>query len=394
MDDAPSAFSKRYPALDLLRCLAVMTIMMLHFAERAYADLFPGPLKSFIIKGWYGVDLFFALSGFLIGGQIIEQLSANRFSFKEFYVKRLFRILPPYYVSIAVILALFFTGAARYTPYAISPSQPESDIIQYVLVHAAYLQNYIYVSAGNFRFQSGIYWSLAVEEQFYLLAPVVLYLLYRYKRPLFGAGLTAVLLAALAIRSTVWSFFYNGTDWSLYFKHPFHSRFDALVFGIAAAYIFIKHMKKLSESFGLKCLVAAVSITSLGLCVTYTGSSNSYFYSCPQLSLRGLGFAGLVLLCALLPPRLFIGKRAVGYVAKISYSMYLYHLALITAAAYLLTGVFSWEYDKTSNAHFILVFSVYFMLVVIGSGMMHFLVDRPCMEYRNKLAARIRLRRQ
>lgn len=78
---------------------------------RHFFDLFmkgsEGGFASFFSWGWHGVDLFFALSGFLIGGQIIEECRNREFSFSRFFIKRSFRILPPYFFAIAVFVAFF-----------------------------------------------------------------------------------------------------------------------------------------------------------------------------------------------------------------------------------------------------------------------------------------------
>ncbi|OGP12942.1 MAG: hypothetical protein A2052_05555 [Deltaproteobacteria bacterium GWA2_54_12] len=86
--------------------MAITLVLMRHFY-----DLFmkgsEGPLAVFFSWGWHGVDLFFALSGFLIGGQIIGECRNSEFRFKRFFIKRSFRILPPYFFAIAVFVVFF-----------------------------------------------------------------------------------------------------------------------------------------------------------------------------------------------------------------------------------------------------------------------------------------------
>ena len=89
-------FRRHYPALDFFRAVAIFMVMGNHF--RDIINIIPSDtvMGSLFTMGRRGVPLFFVLSGFLIGGQILEELQAGRFSFKKFYVKRLWRILPPY----------------------------------------------------------------------------------------------------------------------------------------------------------------------------------------------------------------------------------------------------------------------------------------------------------
>jgi len=81
-------FNKHYPCLDFLRAIAISLVLLVHFSSMFY----PLPQDTFFVHfllwGWNGVGLFFALSGFLIGGQIIEALQRDSFSFKKFYIKR------------------------------------------------------------------------------------------------------------------------------------------------------------------------------------------------------------------------------------------------------------------------------------------------------------------
>lgn len=193
----------------------------------------PFPKKVFFTTsyswGWNGVGLFFALSGFLIGGQIIEALQTKSLSFKKIYIKRFWRIFPPYYFSLLIVLLLFFTGLI---PDLVSPSGDTMEIIKALLYHVFYLQNYLRVP----RLQGSLYWSLAIEEQFYILAPVIFYLSWRYLRPYFYVIITGLILIGISTR-----FFLYGQDLNrlYHIRFPFHTRFDSLLFGVLAASVYI-----------------------------------------------------------------------------------------------------------------------------------------------------------
>lgn len=77
-------FKKHYPELDLIRAIAITLVMLIHFSKRAFSLPQDGILTNFFHWGWNGVTLFFALSGFLIGGQIIESLSGGNSASRDF----------------------------------------------------------------------------------------------------------------------------------------------------------------------------------------------------------------------------------------------------------------------------------------------------------------------
>src|SRR3990170_5787046 len=157
-------FSKQYPELDLIRTLAITMILMQHYYDvilKGTFGLLPGFLPNILAKGWHGVDLFFALSGFLIGGQIIEGCYNGTFRFNVFFLKRFFRIVPAYIFAIVVFIIFY-----SYVSDSFLLNDPT--VLKDVIIHILYLQDYIHT---EYVMYDGIYWSLAVEEKFYLVLP-------------------------------------------------------------------------------------------------------------------------------------------------------------------------------------------------------------------------------
>ncbi len=181
------------PALDGLRGIAVLAVMTMHFS---YWYLSALPLTSvgrIYIKltgnGWMGVDLFFVLSGFLITGILLDSKGSPHF-FRNFYVRRTLRICPIYYGVLSVVfLVLPFTPVARAGLAAARPHQ--AWLWLYGTNLAVYRFGWGFLNP--YPFMVTHFWSLAVEEHFYLLWPLVIYL--SSKRGLVGISLVLVLTA-------------------------------------------------------------------------------------------------------------------------------------------------------------------------------------------------------
>jgi len=159
-----SSDNKHVPALDGIRAWAVLLVFFLHFGGGAQSHFLPLHILGLINKlGWSGVSLFFVLSGFLITGILWDSLAAEHW-WRHFYIRRVLRIFPLYYLSlIMVVIAAAVVGHFR-------------QVITHVWVWLLYLQNSL--PQQPFQLNSplpvGHFWSLAVEEQFYLVWPFLL----------------------------------------------------------------------------------------------------------------------------------------------------------------------------------------------------------------------------
>ncbi len=159
--------AKRFD-IQLLRGVAVTTVVLYH----AFKDVFP--------KGFLGVDVFFVISGFLICGMILRQLRDGRFSFAEFYVRRARRLLP---ASFATLLGTALLAALLLTPDDFSSFSTQ------LLGSLTFSANFVFAT-GTGYFDGGAdtkpllhIWSLSLEEQFYFVAPLLLWLTPLRARP-------------------------------------------------------------------------------------------------------------------------------------------------------------------------------------------------------------------
>lgn len=319
MKSAPE--SGRIFGLDFLRATAITMVVAAHGFVVLYPH-FGEPLGFFGHGGFYGVELFFVLSGFLIGQILIatgDKLSrAGNVAF--FYVRRWFRTLPLFFLFLLV--NVFFEHLFRAHPVGVTEA----------LSHGFFLRNF----AGFHMTFFPESWSLAVEEWFYLLFPAALWLgLQLSKR--FGVVFLTAAFAFLTF-STV-ARFYAAADpaktWEEGLRMVVIYRFDALMVGILAAWLSIRFPKIWSRSAFLCALCGIVLLVAMYLTLWKIENGHlafgddSYFARTFRFNLVSLGFA------LLLPwgsgwrlARENALSTAVRKIALWSYSLYLVHLPL------------------------------------------------------------------
>ena len=167
-----------HPSLDGLRCLAILPIIWHHVTPR--------PLEGVLGRGPLGVDLFFAVSGFLITSLLLhERRSSGEVALGRFWVRRSLRIFPLYYV----VLSAF----ALHALFVRAPGPARDQFLQSLPYYATYTSNWFVHGAFDHPIVFAFAWSLAAEEQFYLLWPPVL----RWLRGTFGPALVMFTLVAL-----------------------------------------------------------------------------------------------------------------------------------------------------------------------------------------------------
>lgn len=210
---------KHLPALDGLRGVAILAVMVLHFSALGHwvpatsVDRFVAALAS---GGWIGVDLFFVLSGFLITG-ILRDNRGQPHYFQNFYARRALRIFPLYYGALVVYFVVLPTAA------------PHHEAVEKLTRGAGWYWSYlanVQIAVGGWGATSSFvdhFWSLAVEEQFYLVWPFLVFMLSRRAM----LRLCVVMVAsALLVRTAL---FANDAAMAAYVLTP--SRMDALAVG-------------------------------------------------------------------------------------------------------------------------------------------------------------------
>ena len=234
----------RYFGLDLVRALAIILVMLAHTLPGGHTWEAVRTLRYFL--GYFGVEIFFLLSGFLIGGILLKNLSEDRFrsptDLVSFWKRRWFRTLPNYYLFLLVefIVALCVSGA-------LPPEAP----------HFLWFGQALWWSDPDFF---GASWSLAIEEWFYLLFPVCLLALAQVVRNRQKAAILCILVFLIVpplLRSLL-----QTDDWDGSVRRITLPRLDAITYGVALA--FLRDFRLPAWKFLLKCwpvgLVATVGL--------------------------------------------------------------------------------------------------------------------------------------
>lgn len=218
----------RIRELDGLRGVAILTVVVYHYVGALRLVALPGTAAWYGLRlvsiGWTGVDLFFVLSGFLIGGILLDAKGSPRY-FSTFYIRRLCRIVPLYALLLVLVAAsnVFALEHAK----QLRPLVGQSSVPWYA--YLTFTQNVFMATQGKFGAISlAPTWSLAIEEQFYLILPLLIYVLPRRTVPWL---LALTILGAPLIRLTL---YWKAYTWGAYFLLP--SRADALACGVLAAW--------------------------------------------------------------------------------------------------------------------------------------------------------------
>jgi peptidoglycan/LPS O-acetylase OafA/YrhL len=369
---APSISGDRLPGLDLLRAVAIGWVLIFHASVAGLVS----PASWIVGFGWMGVDLFFALSGFLIAGQLLGPWARGEApNYPRFFARRLLRTLPAY---LAIVVLYFLIPAVRERPQ-----------IQPLWQYLTFTQNF----DVNFPLPKAFshVWSLCVEEQFYLVLPVVAALL--AIRPSAGKIISlmiAVLLAGMAIRGYFWlhgvareplnpatKLDLHGYMTLIYY--PTWSRLDGLLAGVAAAATQIFRPRWWSVATAKPNLLLAAGVAGVAVAIVFFHDMHAPFlptvFGFPLLA---LSMATLVIAGS--AKRSIIGRYAVpgaGTLAAGAYSLYLSNKIVFHAVQ---TFVRDWPVEMQP---FSLLAG---LLAVFAAGaMLYWFVERPFLKIRDRL---------
>jgi peptidoglycan/LPS O-acetylase OafA/YrhL len=354
----------RKRGLDTLRSVAIFVVILWHFQSKATFEI----LKAIGHFGWAGVDLFFVLSGYLIGGQLFRSMQrTGDISLSSFYTRRAFRILPCFLAVLAV--------------YILWPGFSENTWKVPVWRFLTFTQNFgLHHSAFSHA------WSLCIEEQFYWLFPLCVLFMSRRRR-LVLLTVIAVVFAGMLVRGLLWSnvLALHPTQKDLnvaYYQwiyYPTFSRLDGLTVGVSIALIevFVPHLWDKIKAWGNAIALLGVALVGLALMLFEHNqyAVSTVVFGFPVLAL-GCGCwiasaAGELSLLARVP------VPGTGILATLAYSIYLTHKQVIHL---LLPWIKEHAWASTPYASF----CIYTAAIGCAGLALHLSIERPFLWLRDR----------
>jgi peptidoglycan/LPS O-acetylase OafA/YrhL len=367
----------RLAGLDTLRAAAIAWVILFH--SYLIGGLGDG-YGLFQWSGWMGVDLFFVLSGYLIGTQVFKALQrTGTLDFPAFYTRRFVRILPAFFVVLAL--------------YELWPAWPETKGMQPLWEFLTFTFNLQYNNGDNYAFSH--VWSLCVEEHFYVVFPLLAYALTR--RPAawkFAVVAAIVVLGGVVLRAWLWTHFVGpagssvggpaddrGLRYLRYLYYPTWARLDGLVAGVALAACGVYRPLWFAWVHARVNLLLALGAALLAAAIVLFDEARADFWPCvigyPLVALAMMAFVatgtGATWFARLTIP-------GAGWLASASYSLYLSHKGVFMLVQ---AALVSHPVDNP-----LLRFAVYVVATLAGGALLHYGVERPFLRWRHRRTQR------
>jgi len=356
------------PTLDGWRAIAILLVMFAHGGSALfdvggrYAN--PG-WYALSQHGGFGVDLFFGISGLLICGRLLDENErTGGIRLGSFYIRRVFRILPPAFAYLAIVGILAIAGFI-----VVSPREWLSSVF--------FSRNYI-VTPTNTGWYTGHFWSLAVEEHFYLIWPAALIAL--------GAGRARRYLPGIAIAVAIWRVvdfhFLHGQIWPGVLSDNIYertdTRFDGLLWGCWIALVASVPAYRAILTQRLSASVIAGLIIALIACIALN----------PPLQMAWESFlVPLILVSTVLKPTILFGRileaSLMRWIGRISYSLYLWQQLFMVGS----------KVPRPLPFGRVQEFPLNIVAVFVCASASYYLLERPLVALGHTLSTRYQSRR-
>ena len=339
----------RSARIDFLRGISIFVVLLLHFSltyqlvDSPLSQVLPADwVRAGIANGNYGVTIFFVISGFLITSNNLlryERLSEVRL--RQFYAFRISRIIPPLILALTVIVVLGVFDVPSFSNSDDGHRMPASFFLIAALSVLTFWHNVLMEKVGYFNYCLNIYWSLSVEEVFYLTFPIACVQL---KRNRYIIALCVAAIAAGPIYRSI------HRDDELFFMYGYAACFDAIAFGCLAALLY----RTLNVSRLAALLISGLA--GIGLAATY-------FIGIDGNEVFGFSLIALSSACLLVnafdaaeeQPRL-LPTGIVCWFGKHSYELYLFHIIVLAGMRDLVPkGTLAYAYKLPYFALFLLL---------------------------------------
>jgi peptidoglycan/LPS O-acetylase OafA/YrhL len=323
--------TSRIPELDGIRVLAILSVLSFHYIS-IQGLAAPGSvvdrLQRLVILGGTGVDLFFVLSGFLIGGILLDVRDSPRY-FSTFYARRFFRIVPVYFAWITLYILVARFGGKYLLALSHSGNTPPLGYLVYN--HYIFLQKFY---LDKFHNLAGAWfdptWSLAVEEQFYLVIPLLVWFLPRkvYKSFLFCVIIFEPFFRIALLKTGLLN---SGLIGQLTF-----TRADVLAVGALAALYWRDERARAWLQNNSRMIYLALGILSLGFAAFWKWAPYQRAFAMEAVGYSVIAFFYVTILLAALcihlgPISAVTQWSVLRSIGRVSYCMYLIHIVVLVA---------------------------------------------------------------
>ncbi len=363
--------SERIFGLDVLRFFAIGFVVISHGLHYLpYADF----LLNFMLDG---VTLFFVLSGFLIGGILIKILNRKSFDKKallNFWIRRWCRTLPAYFLVLVILLILDILFIPGFS-------------ITHEFRYFLFIQNFAFPHPEFFAEA----WSLSIEEWFYLLIPIFLYVLISLMKRDVRSSVLLVIIFIILFTTLFRLYRYSVSDiphdlnfWDLNFRKQVVTRLDSLMYGVLGAYIKY-YYSKIWNSYKKKLFyvgLVLILISQLSF-IELLSHAGDLFFSVFSFSVMSVGTLLLLPLLSTYKDGPSVISKPVTCISLISYSMYLVNLTFIQTWIIGRMFVHKHIFHYFISSSYVL-FAVYLILCFILSFFLYKYFEIPTTQLRDK----------
>lgn len=357
----------RIKELDGVRAMAVIMVMFCHWTlTTSYVGL-----NRLSMLGAIGVDIFFVLSGYLITGILLDgkhHLEENKIGLKKiignFYARRALRIFPVFYLLLLILFIMSFSNT--------NITRKE------LLFGATYTINFYFHKYRVSTTHTGHFWSLAVEEQFYVIWPFIILFVRRKWLPL--------VIACFIVTGTVTQFF---ADYQFDYVITY-TCFDGFGLGALLAYIVFYRQSLIPVFYKAVCVIAALCF----IVFMYQFLSKNILVGWPLRTINCM--LALFVITTIIKSRLngsysiisrVLGNKVLVFIGRISYGVYLYHVYMPYITGYLSRYLPAIDFFTDHPfIRFLLWFGINFLLVIFIAWLSWQLIEKPILRLRKRFS--------
>lgn len=368
----PRRSSKRIFGLDVIRATAIILVLLSHSTFLLFPNNMNLVSAIFQFFGAIGVDLFFVLSGFLIGGILLRQIEQQRTSFKDilyFWIRRWFRTLPNYFLALLISIAVF------YLLFGFVNKDTGSYFV--------FFQNFTTPIPEFFKES----WSLSIEEFAYIIGPLLLVILFVCFKHLNKTRLFIVMTIFVIVAVTVGRYIYylnydfmNYNDWSRHIRKVVVYRVDSIYYGFMGAYAAFK-FKDWWHSQKWRLFVMGVILFLVGHTCMFLfhvrPEEASLFYSVFYLPLVSVSLLLLFPVFSNWKSGSFL-EASITRISVLSYALYLINFSIILLPLQGLIRVL-----EPSLFLKVTILISYWVLSFVGANVLYRFYEKPFLDLRD-----------